>query len=101
MSSSDRTEQSRWLGGICSGIGWSPMWRLGENDFARRDRALLEQWRKVCTKSRPSRHKLEDGQNSESDEEFDDDENWEYDGVWMSEVRSKHAIDWDDEYMLR
>ena len=66
-------------------------------------RALLEQWRKVCTKSRPKsptiphwppdRHKLEDDQSSESDDEFDDDvdddENWEYDEEWMSEIRRK------------
>ena len=51
-------------------------------------RAPLEQWRKVCTKSRPKgqsvphwlpdRHELEDDQSSESDDEFDD-ESLEYD----------------------
>ena len=101
-------------------VAWRGMkWDWLESDVAAwrkqrlcsKGRATLEQWRKVCTKSRPKgptmhhwppdRHKLEDDQSSESDEEFDDDENWEYDEDWMSEMRRKYAMNSDDEYMLK
>ena len=69
-------------------------------------RALLDQWRKVGTKSRPKGPTIphclltdtKDDQSSESNDEFDDDENREYDEEWISEMRRKHAMNSDGEY---